>query len=209
MCWITITMISPDGRSQLITLPQKRSDQMHLQVFATSMCFRQHPEFFSSYHEICSCLCGERDLLVPVAKCQCLYPGVLLSQGEEDGNLWGEKILNGVYWDSRHPPKGSWAVHPHNSPAMLSRAGDWNGQIQSQLIPVSIVGTVASQSVRNSRQMGSLLDCWISNFFLWNYWEMKCSGIWECHGNQEVLEVEAFVGDVYANWTSDCSEDLY
>lgn len=38
---------------------------------------------------------------------------------------------------------------------------------------------------------------------------MKCSGILEYHGNQEVLEVKPFMGDVYAGWASDCSEDLY
>lgn len=90
MCWITITMISPDGRAQLITLPQKRSDQMHLQVFATSMCFRQHPEFFSSYHEICSCLCGERDLLVPVAKCRACTQGYC-SVKERRMGIYGER----------------------------------------------------------------------------------------------------------------------
>lgn len=61
-----------------------------------------------------------------------------------------------------------------------------------------MVGTVASLAVTNSMQMGSLLDCRVSNFFLCNYWENKCSGILEYHGNQEVLEVKPFMGDVYA-----------
>lgn len=61
-----------------------------------------------------------------------------------------------------------------------------------------MVGPVASPAVRNSMQMGSLLDYWVSNFFLQNYWDMKCSGILEYHGNQEVLEVKPFMGDAYA-----------
>lgn len=72
-----------------------------------------------------------------------------------------------------------------------------------------MVGAVSSPAATNSMQMGSLLDCWMSNFFLWNYWEIKCSGILKYYGNQEVLEVKPFVGHVYAGWASDCSEDLY
>lgn len=54
---------------------------------------------FFYYKGLCSCLCRERELLVPVDQWQCLYPGALLSQGEEDRKFWGRgtETLD-IYW---------------------------------------------------------------------------------------------------------------
>lgn len=62
---------------------------MYLQLFATSLCFREHPQLFFPlvredllllvWRKGSACSCGP--VSVPV-------PRVLLSQGEEDGNFW-------------------------------------------------------------------------------------------------------------------------